>query len=45
MPFDEAKADEVEPNAPKGPMLLKADDIKLVIPRIQRNMIILDRYL
>ena len=32
-PFDELSADEAELNVPNGPILLNADDMRLVIPK------------
>lgn len=32
MPFEELRADDDELKVPNGPILLNADDIKLVIP-------------
>ena len=41
-PFDELSADDAaadaEPKGPKGPIVLNADDMRLVIPRKQRSI-------
>jgi hypothetical protein len=37
IPLDELKADEVELNVPNGPILVNAEDIKLVIPMKEKR--------
>lgn len=37
---DDVNADDAELNVPNGPILLNADDIKLVIPEKQKNKLV-----
>ena len=37
MPFDALNADDVEGKGPNGPILVNADDIRLVIPKRRRR--------